>query len=1269
MVEKKSGMRRWISCLLAVCLLAGMFPAAAFAAGSNVVTYPVTGGNIYFNKSTGAVTDCDESVTEAVIPEEIEGVAVTEIGKDVFFGCGSLESVVIPEGVTKIGQYAFALCSSLRDIEIPEAMTEIEKYAFFRCFSLKSIEIPEGVTEIGDYAFSGCSSLKTAGPTGSGCDYEFGWTEKIPDYAFSCSGVKSIRLPEGVTEIGESAFDGCSSLKSIQIPEGVTKIARYAFHRCTDLESVELPEGITWIGWYAFFQCSSLNNIKIPEKVTKIEYAAFAECDSLTDIYYAGSEEQWSKISIENANDDLTDAAIHYNSAESDDSDSGIKAEFEGHVYQVFDDSMTWEEANSLCAEKGGYLATITSEEEQNFLMNLLQSHTKNFYWIGGTDSEKEGTWKWITGEEWTYENWLSGQPDNHSDTDNRSEDYLALERLKKGWNDLQNAGDSSGSSKITNGGYICEWGDIESEKASYTLVDAVRQYTSEYDVYLLNTLLLELEDADEDLKMKIVAEAFHLNGIMDIHEGITYINNAKKKQIAYNALINDDMYTANNFYQYVENNPVVKAVLLASSLVFSGEINDYLSFDTYLESDYPGVVKYEKMFLDFMNVTQENIEMVDAVNLAEELLKNTTEAAQQVVMAKLGSCESYAEMMEYLESEGFRDVLLDTGKFSVTADGAVKVDEIAFSETSGFGQFAKAVGKADTAFSAVNLTLTQILDFSQLDSKLALYQQYEGFLTDVVNARDSLPFEMRWAAQKILDDMEGGVWAQIRQSAVQIFDFIADEGGLTKAAYESFCGSKGVSTINGYLTAINVASWFINQAVDVGAMVEASAVTQGYAILGNYYKGRLMASADAFRAAETEENAWNFYYNYVTLWNLRCAGEKAYLDMNKMDGLLAFLLESQYQMKEEFVTENLERLETYRFVLTDDTDEETEAKLYQEKKIIECPVDVEVYDRSGNLIVTMKDGAESDVTNEYGRFVVVYRSLTGEYAKILYLNEAGSCDLKLNSVEDGLVSYTSAKAENTESIGFANIPAEKGDRIEIKADEEQNAVRISALESGEEPTETLISLEPVAAGQEKEDVTGITMQETAELQPGESLILSPVITPSDATYKSVQWFSSDESIADVRSGVVTAKSTGSAVIICVTDDGSFKAECRITVGDDGEYAIRSLQLLDDDGQSLDNIPSGGFYVNAELSKAEEAGDAVIVLAAYDRNGKMLRLYCEHPDRAETSESEVTESDTAGDISSDIYVENPDGNVAEIRVFVLRSLGIPVSLCPSVSVG
>ena len=80
--------------------------------------------------------------------------------------------------------------------------------------------------------------------------------------------------------------------------------------------------------------------------------------------------------------------------------------------------------------------------------------------------------------------------------------------------------------------------------------------------------------------------------------------------------------------------------------------MNDYLSFDTYLESDYPGVVKYEKMFLDFMNVTQENIEMVDAVNLAEELLKNTTDAAKQTVMAKLESCQTYEEMMEYLESK-----------------------------------------------------------------------------------------------------------------------------------------------------------------------------------------------------------------------------------------------------------------------------------------------------------------------------------------------------------------------------------------------------------------------------------------------------------------------------------------------------------------------------------------------------------------------------------------------------------------------------------------
>lgn len=131
---------------------------------------------------------------------------------------------------------------------------------------------------------------------------------------------------------------------------------------------------------------------------------------------------------------------------------------FQGHSYQVFDASLTWEEAKAACAAKGGHLATITSQEEQDFVSNLLSSHSKFFYWIGASDARQEGTWEWVTGETWNYKNWLRGQPDNHSDLNGRTENYLAMERTSKGWNDLQNAGDSSGNSRLQNGGYICEW-------------------------------------------------------------------------------------------------------------------------------------------------------------------------------------------------------------------------------------------------------------------------------------------------------------------------------------------------------------------------------------------------------------------------------------------------------------------------------------------------------------------------------------------------------------------------------------------------------------------------------------------------------------------------------------------------------------------------------------------------------------------------------------------------------------------------------------------
>ena len=97
---------------------------------------------------------------------------------------------------------------------------------------------------------------------------------------------------------------------------GVTSIDSRAFDRCTSLKSISIPDGVTSIGNIAFSACSSLSRVTLPASVTDIEYKAFVYCTSLKTVYYAGTKEQWEKISItktDDGNTSLLEAKIKYN--------------------------------------------------------------------------------------------------------------------------------------------------------------------------------------------------------------------------------------------------------------------------------------------------------------------------------------------------------------------------------------------------------------------------------------------------------------------------------------------------------------------------------------------------------------------------------------------------------------------------------------------------------------------------------------------------------------------------------------------------------------------------------------------------------------------------------------------------------------------------------------------------------------------------------------------------------------------------------------------
>ena len=101
---------------------------------------------------------------------------------------------------------------------------------------------------------------------------------QIGKYAFSCSALRSVTIPDSVTEIGDMAFYWCPDLESVTIPDGVTKIGAEAFNSCASLKSVTIPDGVTAIGDAAFVCCESLESVTIPDSVTEIGEEAFFCC-------------------------------------------------------------------------------------------------------------------------------------------------------------------------------------------------------------------------------------------------------------------------------------------------------------------------------------------------------------------------------------------------------------------------------------------------------------------------------------------------------------------------------------------------------------------------------------------------------------------------------------------------------------------------------------------------------------------------------------------------------------------------------------------------------------------------------------------------------------------------------------------------------------------------------------------------------------------------------------------------------------------------------
>ena len=214
---------------------------------------------------------------------------ITSIKNEVFGGNNHLEEISLPSTLASIGSYVF-YGSNLKKVDLSKSiLKELPSGTFESCKELAEVILPKTLTKIGGNAFYGTASIKEMRiPEG---------VEEIGNTAFSESGLISIELPNTVRTIKRS-FYKCSNLRKVSTyginylgndQEG--SIMGESFQFCPNLEELEIPGGISRIGTSVLGMCR-VTDLVIPSNIERIEFNAFGNASTLRKVALIGDKKK-----------------------------------------------------------------------------------------------------------------------------------------------------------------------------------------------------------------------------------------------------------------------------------------------------------------------------------------------------------------------------------------------------------------------------------------------------------------------------------------------------------------------------------------------------------------------------------------------------------------------------------------------------------------------------------------------------------------------------------------------------------------------------------------------------------------------------------------------------------------------------------------------------------------------------------------------------------------------------------------------------------------
>lgn len=283
-------------------------------------------GNLSYYIITG-LTDEGKFLEEIIIPYQIDGINVTEIGSEAFIGYLFLKTVILPNSIKNIQGAAFFGCQALTGINIPDSVIFIGSSVFTGCTSLTTINIPNSVTFMnstfdgiensiaiicnqGSYteSYAKENGIKYILDTVDPNEYEeklawerlvferlqyYGDANILPSdtnlftYVTGKAANKNGSLVSGILITGINVNPN-TTIQTLVIPYEINGykvigINSSAFLNYGKIENVILPNTISLIGNSAFKDCALLHTINLDD-VLKIENNAFSGCINLLNI-------------------------------------------------------------------------------------------------------------------------------------------------------------------------------------------------------------------------------------------------------------------------------------------------------------------------------------------------------------------------------------------------------------------------------------------------------------------------------------------------------------------------------------------------------------------------------------------------------------------------------------------------------------------------------------------------------------------------------------------------------------------------------------------------------------------------------------------------------------------------------------------------------------------------------------------------------------------------------------------------------------------------